>query len=428
MADPKVAEDRNEDEGTGVDAAPATDIKDELRRSRLGLFVASRTISTFGDMAATTGLAVHVFASTNSGVALAGLFIVRILPRLFGAFAGALSDRFELRRLVIACDLVCGIFFLSMGLLQPGYLILLALVFLAEMAAVVALPASRTYVARSLSEAARARANGLLMAGTTLGFGLGSSFGGLAAGLWGHQYALLANSATFALSALLMWACRPVPPVGEMSHGRPRLISATREGVTLLVRERPLLFLTVGATMVTFCTAMDRPAVLALTERDLSGGPAAYGMTLGFVGVGGLVGALVAGRWARLKPSRAIFLLCIGIQALGHLVMGVSPLLALVVLVAGVIGVGNGVQQVCQTTLVQGATPADRVGVVMGALLSIIYLSDALGSAVGGALLDQVGSRWTFVVASIVMGLGLFTIMRAGMTRRGQNSDRITAA
>ncbi|MFI0421204.1 hypothetical protein [Spongiactinospora sp. 9N601] len=63
------------------------------RAGRFPLFAAARGLSVTGDLAALSALTVHVFQDTASGAAVSGLFAVRVLPRLFGALAGGLSDR-----------------------------------------------------------------------------------------------------------------------------------------------------------------------------------------------------------------------------------------------------------------------------------------------------------------------------------------------
>ncbi len=104
------------------------------RRTRFPAFAVSRFISQTGDMAAITALTVHVYAVTDSGLAVGALFVARVLPRILGLFAGAIGDRTELRRLMITCDLVCGVVFLGIAVAAAGYLPLLALVFVAECA------------------------------------------------------------------------------------------------------------------------------------------------------------------------------------------------------------------------------------------------------------------------------------------------------
>ncbi len=48
----------------------------------------------------------------------------------------------------------------------------------------------------------------------------------------------------------------------------------------------------------------------------------------------------------------------------------------------------------------------------MGVLVSATCLADALGSLVGGPLLDLLGARWVFVIAASIMGLCLLAMVR----------------
>ncbi len=73
-----------------------------------------------------------------------------------------------------------------------------------------------------------------------------------------------------------------------------------------------------------FGAALDRPALVELTQQDLSGGPLSYGITLGLVGTRALAGAMLVGR-TRLNPTQANFLGGIGMQAAGDFVIGISP-------------------------------------------------------------------------------------------------------
>jgi MFS family permease len=368
------------------------------RRTRYPSFVVSRFVSQAGDMAAITALTVHVYASTGSGLAVGALFLVRVLPRVLGLFAGAIGDRTELRRLMIVCDLVCAVVFLGIAAVGPGYLALLALVFVAESAATVALPASRTMIGRVVPDEHRTAANGLLLAAVSVGFAGGAALGGLAAAAWDYRWALAANAASFVIAALLLARMPPAPP----APGRAPV--GVRAGLSVLRTDRWLTAVTVGVVGIAFAASVDRPAVIALVEQDLGSSGLGYGLALGGIALGGLAVSLAALRWKALDVrAMSVFGLGVFIQAAAHLGMGLSPAVAVLVLAGVVAGVGNGMESVCGNTLLQRGAPAESLGLVMGVVLSGSFLANALGSIVGGALVDLVGARWTFVVAAAVM-------------------------
>ena len=71
----------------------------------------SMAVSSFGDwlgLLATTAMAQELsngdYATAN--FAIAGVFIVRLLPAVFlGPIAGVIADRFDRRKLMILCDI-----------------------------------------------------------------------------------------------------------------------------------------------------------------------------------------------------------------------------------------------------------------------------------------------------------------------------------
>jgi len=93
---------------SGQDSLPQHQIPAELAwwRSNRFPYFPSRLISQIGDMAAVAAVAVHVYLIAKSGLAVGLFFLVRVLPRTLGTFAGAIGDRTELRRLMMCCDLV----------------------------------------------------------------------------------------------------------------------------------------------------------------------------------------------------------------------------------------------------------------------------------------------------------------------------------
>jgi MFS family permease len=358
-------------------------------------------------MAAITALTVHVYTSTDSGLAVGALFVVRVLPRILGLFAGAVGDRTELRRLMMVCDLVCGVVFLA-----PGFVALLALVFVAECAATVALPASRTMIGRVVPDEHRTAANGMLLAAVAVGFAGGSALGALAATAWDYRWALVANAGSFVVSALLLTrlaAAAPVPRTTPSAGFRADTVA----GLSVLRTDRWVAAVTVGMVGIAFAASIDRPALIVLVEEDLNSSGLGYGLALGGLAIGALAVSLAALRSTTLSSkAMAVFTLAVVVQAVGHLAMGLSPVVAVLVTTAVIAGIGNGLESVCGNSLLQRSTPQESLGVVMGIVLSGSFLSNALGSAIGGAAVELLGARWTFVVAAAVMVVCAVPVLR----------------
>jgi MFS family permease len=382
------------------------------RAGRYPVFVASRLISQSGDMAAVAALTVHVYATSRSAVAVGALFVVRVLPRILGLFAGAVGDRMELRRLLIICDVGCGALFLAIALIDAGYLALLALVFFAECSATVAMPATRTMIGRTVPRDHLASANAMLFGAITIGFAAGSALGGLVAGQLDYRWALVGNVVSFLVSASLV-ALLPVA-VPESKSCTSGFIAETFAGLKALRTDPNLLSVFIGFVGVSLATAVGRPALIVLVRDNLHAPSLWYGFALGGLALGALAASLSAMRHKRID-AKATMLFRIGIfaQAAGQLAVGLSPVVAVLMLGTLVVGYGTGLGAVYGNTLVQRGSPKESLGVLTGLLVSGSFLADVLGSAVGGIAVELITARCTFVVAATAMLLcGLFNLAR----------------
>jgi MFS family permease len=387
------------------------------RASRYPVFVASRLISQSGDMAAVTALTVHIYATKQSAVAVGALFVVRVLPRILGLFAGAVGDRLELRRLLIICDVSCGALFLAIALIDAGYLALLALVFFAECSATVAMPAARTMVGRTVSRDHLASANAMLSAAIAIGFAAGSALGGVVAGQLDYRWALVGNVVSFLVSASLV-ALLPAA-VPELKTRTTGFVTETFAGLQALRTNPSLLPVFIGFVGVSLAAATDRPALVVLVRDNLHAPSMWYGFALGGVALGAFAASLSAMRYKRID-AKVVMLFRVGIfaQAAGHLAVGLSPVVGVLMLGTLVVGYGNGLEAVYGHTLVQRGSPKESLGVLTGLLVSGTFLADAFGSAVGGIAVELITAPATFVVAATAMVLcGLFSMARQERNR-----------
>jgi MFS family permease len=373
------------------------------RQSRYLAFVVSRTISITGDMAAVAAITVHIYAVTGSGVAVGAFFVVRTLPRILAPFAGAIADRLELRRLLVLCDVVCGVVFLAIAAIDPHYSVLLCLMFVAESAATIALPAARTMIGRTVPAGKLTAANGLLLAITSLGFAGGSALGALAAASSNYRWALLGNALSFGVSALLLTRLRRADAEPRPDRGQG-LFAETRAGLAVIRANPALPPVIIGLIAVAFAASLDRVALVVIVVQQLHAPTVWYGLTLGAISVGVLAASLCAARWRRVdRGSDVFFRVGIIAQAAGHLTMGVAPVVQVLLLGGVTAGLGNGLETVCGTTLLQRLVDRRLLGTVMGVVLSWSFLANAVGSQIGGSVVDLVGPRWTFVVAAAIM-------------------------
>jgi MFS family permease len=166
---------------------------------------AARTISYFGDSLSLVTLMLHVAQSTGQALAIAVLLLLGdFAPALVGPLTGTVSGRFDLKRVMVGCELAQAGLVAVIALWLPALPMLLVLVGLRSVVAQIFQPASRAAVPLLV------RADDLPGANAPIGFGtnVGETVGPLAAAvavpLLRIRGALLVDVATFLVSATVL--------------------------------------------------------------------------------------------------------------------------------------------------------------------------------------------------------------------------------
>lgn len=121
-----------------------------------------QTISGVGDWLV-VGLLIPLVTqiSHGSSMAVAGIMIAKIIPSLIlGSVLGVVVDRFDRRRLMVACDLINGV--LCLGLIWTNSLfVIYAITFFMEICNLLFVPAKNAIIPSIVDERDLAAANGL---------------------------------------------------------------------------------------------------------------------------------------------------------------------------------------------------------------------------------------------------------------------------
>src|SRR3954452_16201662 len=97
-----------------------------LRNRAFVALCAARAVSYTGDQIAAVAL-VLLISKDHPATAVGGLLLAEGLPMLLSTHTGVIADRFERRRLMIACQLGSALIFAVVTLWLPPYPVLLAL-------------------------------------------------------------------------------------------------------------------------------------------------------------------------------------------------------------------------------------------------------------------------------------------------------------
>ncbi|GIJ50420.1 putative MFS-type transporter YfiS [Virgisporangium aliadipatigenens] len=354
--------------------------------------VAARALSVAGDSLSLVALMLHVASTTGQALAVAVLLLVGdFAPALLGPLTGAVADRFDRRRVMIACELVQAAAVGALALTLPALPWLLVLVAVRAVAAQVFLPASRAVLPALVPDAELPAANSTLGLATNAAEVAGPF---LAAGLlpFIHTRGVLAvDAVSFLLSALLLVFL-------EGTSSAPRsagLLTDARAGLGHLLRTPVLRTVVLGFCGVVAFNGVDDVALVVLGGT----GPRA-GLLLGATGVGLLLGYALLGRFGTAWGPRLLILTGFAVNSLGNLLTGAAAAVFGAAFAAQAVrGAGIAAMDVGTNTALQRLVPDHLLGRAFGNLYGAVGVAAALSYLAGAVLLDGTSAALTLVSA-----------------------------
>ncbi|MEU4643241.1 MFS transporter [Micromonospora sp. NPDC023814] len=391
-----------------------------LRHRDFRLLWAGQTASAVGSNVTTVALplvAVTVLDAGAFGVAV--LTAASWLPWLLvGLPVGAWVDRLPRRPLMIACDLVCAVLFLSvpvaalLGVLTVGQLLVVALG--AGLARVFFETADQVYLPVLLRPEQVPEGNAKLQATQTASYVLGPGLAGGVAQLAGAVTALLLDALSFLFSAVCLLRIRTVEkPPGRVRRSRS-LRREIGEGIRFVARDPYLRALTVFGAASNVGLVGYQAVLVVFLVREARLAPASVGALVAVMSLGGIVGALLAARLGRrLGTARALLLAGVLSGPPALLIPLAGPAGALVLPAVGgvLISLGVAVGNVVKGSFRQNYTPHHLLGRVTVSMQMLNYgtiplaalLAGAIGAAYGTGTAIAVMTGWLALTPVILL-------------------------
>ena len=281
------------------------------RSPRFRRLLAGLAVSQAGDWLYNLALLAFVYERTHSSAWLGLTTAARVLPVVVcGPLGGVIADRYDRRRLMLASDAIRVALMLALALVAAaGLPVLLAPVIaaLATAASSVYIPSVAATTPRLVDDADLPAANAARSAIQQVCIIAGPGFGALLLLLGPPSLAFAINGLTFALSALAI-ASIPAGAVfapGGEPDAAPDVLRELRDGARALL-DQPVALRLVGADIVCSAIYGAETVLLLLLSRDLGLGDHGYGYLLASFGLGGVLGAGVAGRVAARERTGAV--------------------------------------------------------------------------------------------------------------------------
>jgi MFS family permease len=381
----------------------------------------ARTVSFAGDSLSLVALMFHVAQSAGQALAVSLLLLVGdFAPSLLSPITGAISDRFNLRRVMITAELVQGAVLVVIALTLPPLPVLLALVAVRALAGQVFQPASRAAVPALVPARDLESANATIGLGTNAGEAAGPLLAAAVFPFIGVRGVLLVDAATFLASAALLAtlprggapndsAAHDGATPGSTTNGSTTngsaapasLFAQARAGLGYLLATPSLRVIALGFCAIVAFNGVDDVALVVLATDTYGAGGATVGLLLGAVGLGLFVGYFALSRPGALGARAMPALLVAGFAAssVGNLLTGLAWAVAAAVAMQAFRGVGIAAMDVASTTLLQRIVPAPMLGRVFGNLYGAIGVAAAASYVAGGLLLDATSAPVTLIAA-----------------------------
>ncbi len=387
----------------------------ELLRKRPGyrnLWLAS-LVSLLGDWFNTIASMMIVNRYTETDLAISWILIARTLPRfIVGPWAGVLADRVNRKTIMVAADLIRAGIVASFLLVDRPERVWL-IYFLTTLQFVMASffePASSAILpglVRGGQELLKANVLGSITWSVMLT--LGAALGGVFAGLFGAQAALIADSLTFICSAVLVsrisyqnFGDLEVESGGGFSDlvvGLKYVIARPKVAVLALVKT----FGQIGSVDIMIAVFAERYFPYGQE------GATSLGIMFGAAGLGAVLGPLLANRSTKGKHSA----LSRGIQygyilvPIGWGLIGWSPNLWIASLGVLVRLMGTSINWTYSNVLIQTEVTDRFLGRVFALDLGMVTLASSISIFLTGYLLDtiELSARnlgWIFSIGSLL--------------------------
>nr|WP_290668454.1 MFS transporter [Ardenticatena sp.] len=387
-------------------------------------------VSLLGDWFNLIGSAALIANLTQSGFAVGGLFIVRMLAPFFvSPVAGVVADRYNRKQVLIITDLLRAGIVLGFLLVRRPEDVWLLYVLTALQLAISGFffPTRSAILPDIVSRDGLGAANAISSATWSVMLSLGAALGGLVAGQLGIYTAFVVDACTFLLSAFfVMQVNYTTSPVLDGTMSIATAIRDYIEGLAYLRHHLDILMIALQKTFVALAVSGGFQVVQVVLAEQVypigEGGSTSLGLMYAVVGIGTGIGPIIARIFTgdREWPLRWAIFVSYLFSAIGLLL--IAPLGAFWGVLIGMLlrGVGGGIGWVFSTQLLLDLLP-DRVrGRVFSSEFAMFTLANAISAALVGHALDLAISLSLLVlimailsfVSALVWGGWLLVVQR----------------
>jgi len=390
-----------------VDAPRQMTIREVLQLMPVRRLWLAQVVSVFGDFLAIFAVLSYVSFNLHATAAqVTGISVSFMIPfALIGPVAGVFVDRWNVKRTMIASDLIRAV--LAIGLVFAGTLgQVYVILFLLSAVSAFFMPAQTVTLRTIVPREGLLSANALVQQAFQIMRIISPALAGAMVGWFGASSCYYVDSVTYIFSAAviatLVIAREPTAPSKD-SHPLKSVLNDLMVGVKFIFTHATISFVILAMAAGMFAISCFGPLIAVYVRDELQANSVIFGIVNALIGVGMIAGSLLMGRFAQ-KLSKTHLALW-GLLTMGAFVVVLAAFKSVAAASISMFGIGVGVVFVFVSaqTLMQGQTPMEMIGRVSSSVMSVLSIAQLVGLVFSGSLAQTLGIRNLFYASAIML-------------------------
>jgi MFS family permease len=378
-----------------------------------------QSVSLTGDMVFYVTVVLWVATIIAKGkswapAAASGVLLATAVPVLIvGPLAGVWVDRWDRRRTMLFADaartvLILGLLVLpALGHRIPAAVqlgIVYAVLAAASCFAEFFDPSRLAILGAIVPEQDQAKASGHLSASASLAQVIGPPIAAPLLFVFGVEWALLLNAASFAVSFICVRAIQVPAEVADAPQPRVSFAEEFRTGLRFFAGNKILMTLGIGIVIAMLGLGGVNSLAVFFVRHNLHVAASLLGTVIGGVGVGAIAGSLLTGPISKRIPPAQIFWISLITGGVALIAFARTTALPAAIAAAVILGVGMGWLNSSFTPVMLSVTPSRLLGRVSAVISPVQQLASIVSMALAGLLASTVLRGFHKVIGGVTFG------------------------
>lgn len=250
-------------------------------------------------------------------------------------------------------------------------------------------------------------ANAAIGFGSNVAFMFGTASAGLVVLYFGVGWALAIDALTFLIAGALVYPLSKLPQPGQVEEGeKVNFLRELKSGWSEFKSRSWLVTIVIAFAFINMTFEAIWAVLGALQTREHYDGAATWGLVLGFMSLGFLIGTVVANKIRPKYPLRLVMILMLA-EPVFTLAFGTVQPLFILLISAVAVGIAMDIFYVMWATTIQQNVPSESLSRVNSYDSFGSFVFGPLGIVVAGPLAIAIGVNETLIIGAAISALAI---------------------